>query len=97
MEGIKRVVYFAVDYTGQMLYLDEHFMQSYDGEKEPDKASDFRDVFNDMYDLGYELSWKEVEKPTNTGMYQAVVQFVQTGEDDYDLRVKSCTPLVLLS
>ena len=78
---MKRKIYFAVDNIKNIIYIDEKPL----GE-ELSNVSKFCDYIQDRFDLSNKFKWN-VEKPTVEGLYRAVVQFVKTAEDDYELVV----------
>ena len=87
---MKRKVYFAVDNIKNIIYINEKPL----GE-ERKNISKFCDLIQDRYDLSIEFEWN-IKKPTVEGLYRAVVQFIQTAEDDYKLVVLGYDKLITL-
>lgn len=90
---MKYTLFLAVNIYKEYMYLDETPLA-------PIKPNQSRllDLIDDMNALENELNWGNIDKeyvPENVGMYQAMVQFVQTAEDDYRLDVIHCTPICI--
>ena len=85
-------IYFAVTCYNEYIYLTEKELTN--GEH-----SRIVDLIDDSLSLQSELDWGEVDeihKPEEVGCYQAVVEYRQITEDDYNLAVISCTPVCLI-
>jgi len=85
------LLYFAVSKCGDYVYLSE---RTFDNTK-----IRLLDMIDDACALNLELEWTQLDKkyfPGDAGMYQAIVQFVQTAEDDYQLVVTHCVPVCTL-
>lgn len=86
-------VYLAVNVHQSYMYLTERKLHNLKN------ASRLLDLICDQNALESELNWNQIDeehKPTTVGTYQAVVEYVQTAEDDYRLDVISCTPVCLI-
>lgn len=87
-------LYFAVNEYKSYMYLTERKLHTFNK-----NTSRLFDLICDQNALEHELNWNkidEIHKPTKVGTYQAVVEFVQTADDDYRLDVISCTPICLI-
>ena len=93
---MKICLYFAVNGYQNYLYLTERKLHTFNFNN---NASRLFDLICDQNALEHELNWNkidEIHKPTAIGTYQAVVEYVQTADDDYRLDVITCTPICLI-
>lgn len=91
--GSNITVYFAVSKYGDCMYLHEKFTNE---DKIAANQSKLIDIIDDYKNLEEELAWDKLiqnQKPKEAGLYAAIVQYVQTAEDDFRLDVISCTPV----
>lgn len=91
---MKICVWFAVNKYNEFIYLDESEMENHSKNQ-----CRIIDMIDDMYSLNTEFDWEKIDsdhKPNRVGMYQAIVQFVQTAEDDFRIDVISCTPHAMI-
>lgn len=84
---MRMLIYFAVTQYNEYIYLSE--------QKLPQRKNQCRfvDLINDTYDLKNELNWATLNpkyKPNAVGIYEAVIEYTQTAEDDYSLNVIGC-------
>lgn len=88
-------LYFAVNQYQSYMYLTERKQHDFTNAS----TSRLFDLICDQNALEKELVWDKIDeeyKPTTVGIYQAVVEYVQTADDDYRLEVISCTPICLI-
>lgn len=91
--GSNITVYFSVGKYGDYTYLHEKFTNP---NKADEKQSRLIDVIDDYRDLKSEFCWNKLlpnQQPKEVGVYAAIIQHVQTAEDDFRLDVISCTPV----
>ena len=95
--NMRILLFFAVDRHNKILYLyDKPY--NHPAKFFPNQSS-LEDMLNDMDDLEHELDWSKLDeeyKPDTVGMYQAIIEYEQTAEDDYTLYVTHCTPVSIL-
>ena len=82
---------FAVGYSNSRLLIKE--LSNSHADK---RGSCLIDLIDDFKDLEEELNWSRLDdehQPKEPGLYQGVVEYEQTEEDEYELYVISCTPV----
>jgi hypothetical protein len=90
--GSDIIVYFSVNKYGSYTYVHELFTNP---KEAPDNQARLIDVICDAGALETELTWDKIcknQRPRKVGLYEAIVQHVQTAEDDFRLDVIDCKP-----